>query len=112
MCAFWGSDDTREIVAAILWDGDGSVQGLCARLGLGHTVEIAAAILYTRDTSKFTSGSALGLAWAFSLAAPGLLSMMVHNVIVKTVVLVGLIGLHNTGCSGGTRLALHIPSSS
>jgi hypothetical protein len=28
------------------------------------------------------------------------------------VVLVGLIGMHKTGCSGETRLVLHVPSSS
>ncbi len=39
-------------------------------------------------------------------------SMMLHYVIVKTVVLVGLIGMHKTGCSGETRLVLHVPSSS
>ncbi len=46
------------------------------------------------------------------LAALGLVSMMLHYVIVKTVVLVGLIGMHKTGCSGETRLVLHVPSSS
>jgi len=35
-----------------------------------------------------------------------------HYVIVKIVVLVGLIGMHKTGCSGETRLVLHVPSSS
>ena len=38
--------------------------------------------------------------------------LMLHYVIVKTVVLVGLIGMHKTGCSGETRLVLHAPSSS
>ena len=42
------------------------------------------------------------------LAALGLASMMLHYMIVETVVLVG----HKIGCSGGTRLVLHIPSSS
>jgi len=46
------------------------------------------------------------------LAALGLVSMMLHYVIVKTVILVGLIGMHKTGCSGETRLVLHVPSSS
>jgi len=46
------------------------------------------------------------------LAALGLVSMMLHYVIVKTVVLVGLTGMHKTGCSGETRLVLHVPSSS
>ena len=41
----------------------------------------------------------------------GLVSMMLHYVIVKPVVLVGLIGMHKTGCSGETRLVLHVPSS-
>jgi len=39
-------------------------------------------------------------------------TMMLHYVIVKTVVFVGLIGMHKTGCSGETKLALHVPSSS
>jgi hypothetical protein len=38
--------------------------------------------------------------------------MMLHYVTVNTVVLVGLTGMHKTGCSGKTRLVLHIPSSS
>ena len=47
------------------------------------------------------------------LAAPGLVSMlMLHYVIVKSVILLGLIGMHKIGCSGETRLVLHIPSSS
>ena len=46
------------------------------------------------------------------LAALGLVSMMLHYVIVKTVVQVGLIEMHKTGCSGETRLVLHVPSSS
>jgi len=46
------------------------------------------------------------------LAAQGLVSMMLHYVIVKTVKLVGLIGMHKTGCLGETRLVLHVPSSS
>ena len=36
------------------------------------------------------------------LAALGLVSMMLYYVIVRTVVLVGLIGMHKTGCSGET----------
>ena len=31
-------------------------------------------------------------------------------VIVKTVVLVGFYRIHKTGCSGETRLVLHVPS--
>ncbi len=46
------------------------------------------------------------------LAALGLVSMMLPYVTVKTVVLVGLTGMHKTGCSGETRIVLHIPSSS
>ena len=46
------------------------------------------------------------------LAALGLVSMMLHYVIVKTVVQVGLIEMHKTCCSGETRLVLHVPSSS
>jgi len=38
--------------------------------------------------------------------------MVLHYVIVNNVVLVGLIGMHRTGCSGETRLVLHVPSSS
>ncbi len=46
------------------------------------------------------------------LAALGLVLMVLHYVIVKTVVLVGLTGMHKTGCFGETRLVLHAPSSS
>jgi len=42
------------------------------------------------------------------LAALGLVSMMLHYVIVKTVVLVGLIEMHKTGCSGETRLVTYL----
>ena len=49
---------------------------------------------------------------AFSLAGLGLVSMMLHHVFVKNVVLAGLVGLHKTGCSGETKLVLHVPSSS
>ena len=44
------------------------------------------------------------------LAALG--AMILHYVTVKTVVLVGLTWMHKTGCSGETRLVLHVPSSS
>ena len=42
------------------------------------------------------------------------ISMMLHDVIGKNVVYVDLIaiGMHKTGCSGETRLVLHVPSSS
>ncbi len=43
------------------------------------------------------------------LAALGLVSLMLRHVIVKTVVLKGLIGMHKTDCSGETRLVLHVP---
>ncbi len=43
------------------------------------------------------------------LAALCLVSMMLHYVTVKTVVLVGHTGMHKTGCSGETRLVLHVP---
>ncbi len=46
------------------------------------------------------------------LAALGLVSMMLHCVIVKIVELVDPTGMHKTGCSGETSLVLHIPSSS
>ncbi len=36
---------------------------------------------------------------------------MLRYVIVKSVVLAGLIGMHKTGCSGDTILVLHVPSS-
>ena len=45
------------------------------------------------------------------LAALGL-SMMMRRVTVKAVVIVGGIRTHRTSCSGHTRLALHVPSSS
>ncbi len=47
-----------------------------------------------------------------NLVALGLISIMLHYVIVKTVVLVGLTWMHKTGCSGETRLVLHVPCSS
>ncbi len=50
--------------------------------------------------------------YAPTAPALGLVSMMLHYVIVKTAVLVGLTGMHKTGCSGETRLVLHVPSSS
>ncbi len=37
--------------------------------------------------------------------------MVLRYMIVKTVVLVRLTGMHKTGCSGETRLVLRIPSS-
>jgi len=43
--------------------------------------------------------------------ALGLVSMMLHYVMVETVILVGRTGMHRTGCSGETRLAWHVPSS-
>ncbi len=46
------------------------------------------------------------------LADLGKDSMMLRYVIVKTVELVGLIGMHKTGCFGETRLVLYVPSSS
>ena len=46
------------------------------------------------------------------LAAFGLFSVMWHYVIVKTVVLVDLTEMHKIGCSGETKLVLHVPSSS
>jgi len=38
--------------------------------------------------------------------------MMLHYATVNTVVLLGLTGMHETDCSGGTRLVLLVPSSS
>jgi len=48
------------------------------------------------------------------LVARGILLMMSYYVSVNTVVLGGLklTGMHKTGCSGDTRLVLHVPSSS
>ena len=34
--------------------------------------------------------------------------MMLHYMIVKTVILVGLIAMHKKGCSGETRVVLHV----
>ena len=45
------------------------------------------------------------------LAALGLVAMMLYYVTVKVVVIVGFVGMRKTGCSGETRLVLHIPSS-
>ncbi len=41
-----------------------------------------------------------------------MLQTTMQYVIVKTVVLAGLTGMHKTGCSGEARLVLHVPSSS
>ena len=46
------------------------------------------------------------------LVALGLVSTMLHCVIVTTVKRVDLTGMHKIDCSGQTRLILHIPSSS
>ena len=62
-----------------------------------------------RLPEKLLFGEVRGFA---HLAALGLVSMMLHYLIVNTVVLVGLIGMHKTGCPGETRLVLHVPSSS
>ena len=76
------------------------------RLGwLGHVFRIP----NDRLPEKLLFGEVRGFA---HLAALGLVSMMLHYLIVKTVVLVGLIGMHKTGCSGETRLVLYVPSSS
>ena len=45
------------------------------------------------------------------LTVLGLVSMLLHDVTVKTVMCAGLTGMHKTGCSGQTRHALHMPSS-
>ena len=39
-------------------------------------------------------------------------NITLHYVVVNTVVLIGLIGMHKTGCCGETRPVLHVPSSS
>ena len=44
--------------------------------------------------------------------ALGPVSMMLRCVIVKTVASIDPIGMLRTDCSGETRLALHVPSSS
>ena len=58
---------------------------------------------------RFFGLATLGFA---HLAALGLVSMMLHDVIVKTVELVGFLGMPKTSCSGETRRVLHEPSSS
>ena len=45
------------------------------------------------------------------LDAPGLVSMMLRYVTIKTVVPIDLIRMLRTDCSAETRLALHVPSS-
>ena len=56
-----------------------------------------------RLPKKLLFGESRGFA---HLAAVGLVSMLLHYVIVKTVVLIGLIGMHKTGCFGETRLIM------
>ena len=46
------------------------------------------------------------------LAGLGLVSVMLHCAIIKTVESVCTTGMHKTSCSGETRLVLHKPSSS
>lgn len=46
------------------------------------------------------------------LTALDLVCILLHCMIVKNVDLVDLIGMHQTDCSGETRLVLHVPSSS
>ena len=61
MCTFRRSDDTTEIIAAILWDGDGSFWGLCMRLGLGSYSEDCCCHValtgHIKVSSEFTLGS-------------------------------------------------------
>ncbi len=77
----------------------------CSALPLSSARAILA-LVYAQVIARPPESKKEGL-WACSphfahLAALGLVSMMMHYVIVKTVVLVGLIGMHKTGCSGGT----------
>ena len=46
------------------------------------------------------------------LAVPGLVSVMLVYVMVKTAVLAGLSGMHKTGCFGQKSLVLHVSNSS
>ncbi len=46
------------------------------------------------------------------LGALGLVSMMLHYANIKNVIVLGLTGMHRTGCSEETTLVLHVPSSS
>ena len=46
------------------------------------------------------------------LAAPGLVSVMLVYVMVKTAVLAGLSGTQKTGCSGEKSIVLHVPNPS
>ncbi len=47
--------------------------------------------------------------WHSALPAIGL---MLHYMIVKIVILIGLTWMHKTGCFEETKLVLHVPSSS
>ncbi len=46
------------------------------------------------------------------LRPPGRPRSSFNDVALRDVELVGLAGMHKTGCSGETRLVLHVPSSS
>ena len=39
-------------------------------------------------------------------------TVTLHDAVVKTIMVVGLAGMHKTGCSGEARLVMHIPNSS
>ncbi len=51
-----------------------------------------------------------GLVKSRGFAHLAALGLMLQYMIVRTVVLVGLSGVHMTGCSGEKRLVLHVPS--
>ena len=80
-----------------------SVPVLCCASGLGHIFKTP----IDRLPKKLWLGKVEG-----HLVALGLVSGMLHYVTVRTVVEIEPIGMHRTYCSGETRLALNVPSSS
>jgi len=96
-CDFWQSNKTFDEKAAVL------LQPLAVPEFRWQSVSVD----FITQLPETAAGHAAVVVFVGRLS-----KMMLHYVIVKTVVLVGLIGMHKTGCSGETRLVLHVPSSS
>jgi len=90
------------------------VQGTSCHMGVCHVAVAGVCKVYAVCIGPYSwkiSDKILSRGF-IHLAALGLDSMVLHYMAVNTVILVGLTGMHKTGCSGETRLVLHVPSSS